>query len=237
MRVIFLNPFIEGVLEAFRLIFSGDPEVLGITLLSLRVSGTAVLLGALASIPLGTLIGLKNFFGKKALTIVINTLMGLPPVVVGLVVYLLLSASGPLGPFDLLYTPEAMIIAQLVMVIPILIGVTMSAVGNVEKAIKDTAISLGAKGHQLILTILREARIGIMTAIIVAFGAAISEVGAIMIVGGNIRYYTRTLTTAIVLATRMGEFGLGIALGIILLFLAFAINIVLTYLQQRGVKR
>ena len=220
-------------------------EVLNITLLSLKVSGTAVLIGALIGVPIGTVLGHAQFRGKQSLMhfveitlrSFVNTFMGLPPVVVGLVVYLLLTSSGPLGQLGLLYTPTAMIVAQLIMVIPIIVGITMSAVGSVEKAVREKALSLGATGIQASWIVLREARMGVLTAIIAAFGAAISEVGGIMIVGGNIRWVTRTLTTAIVVETELGNFSLAISLGIILLSMAFAINLVLTILQMRGVKR
>jgi len=205
-------------------------------LLSLRVSGTATLSAALTAIPFGAIIGLREFPGRRLLINVINTLMGLPPVVVGLVVYLLLSSRGWLGPLNLLYTPTAMIIAQLVMCVPIVAGITISSVRSVEKRVVDSAKTMGATTWQISWTILSEARTGLLTAVITAFGAAISEVGAIMIVGGNIQYYTRALTTAIVLQTRMGEFGLALALGIILLALSFAVNLVLTHLQLREVR-
>jgi len=220
-------------------------EILSITLLSLRVSGTAVLIGALIGVPIGTVLGLGRFKGKQTLmhfinitlTSIVNTFMGLPPVVVGLVVYLLLTSSGPLGPLGLLYTPTAMIITQFIMAVPIITGVTMSAVGSVEKAIREKALSLGATDRQAAWTVLREARMGVLTAIIVAFGAAISEVGGIMITGGNIRWVTRTLTTAIVVETNLGDFDLAISLGVILLSIAFTINLVLTIIQLRGPKR
>ncbi len=220
-------------------------EILNITLLSLRVSGTAVLIGALIGVPVGAILGLGQFKGKQTFIFffnvsvrsMVNTFMGLPPVVVGLAVYLLLSASGPLGPLGLLYTPTAMIITQLIMAVPIIIGVTMSAVGSVEKAIREKALSLGATDRQAAWMVLREARMGVLTAVIVAFGAAISEVGGVMITGGNIRWVTRTLTTAIVVETNLGDFELAITLGIILLSMAFAINLVLTILQLRGAKR
>jgi len=232
-----LNLILEGLLKAFWLIVSFDPEVYEIMFLSLRVSGIAVLIGALLGVPSGATVGLKEFFGKRFLVSIVNTLMGLPPVVVGLLVYLLLSTSGPLGVFQLLYTPEAMIIAQLIMVIPIVMGVTISSVSSIGKAIREKALSLGATNWQLTLKVLREARLGILTALIVSFGAAISEVGAVMIVGGNIRWATRVLTTAIVFETELGEFGLAIALGVILLLLAFVINWALTYLQWSGLRR
>jgi len=244
-RKVLSTSFFDNLHEAIGLIASFDPEIVSITFLSLAVSGTAVLLGSVLGIPLGAFLGLREFKGKQPLLNLINVLsksiinafMGLPPILVGLVVYLLLSASGPLAPFQMLYSPSAMIIAQLIMVVPIVIGVTMSAVGSVDKAIRDRALSLGATEWQTTLTVLKEARVGILTAIVVAFGAAISEVGGIMIVGGNIRWYTRVLTTAILYQTELGNIGTAMALGIILLSLAFALNLVLTYLQLRGARR
>jgi tungstate transport system permease protein len=220
-------------------------EILNITLLSLRVSGVAVLIGSLIGIPIGTFLGFRQFRGKRTLMrfvdimlkSVINTFMGLPPVVVGLIVYLLLTASGPLGLLGLLYTPSAMIITQLIMVVPIIIGVTMSAVGSIEKAIRERALSLGASETQAAWLVLREARMSVLTSIIVAFGAAISEVGGIMITGGNIRWVTRTLTTAIVVETELGNFNMALTLGAILLSMAFVINLALTILQLKGAKR
>lgn len=220
-------------------------EVWNITLLSLRVSGTAVLIGSSIGIPVGVFLGLKRFEGKNTLMrfvditlkSIVNTFMGLPPVVVGLVVYLLLTASGPLGWLRLLYTPTAMVMTQLIMVIPIVIGVTMSAVGSIEKTVRERALSLGATETQAAWLVLKEARTGVLTSVIVAFGAAISEVGGIMITGGNIRWATRTLTTAIVVETELGNFPLAVSLGIILLSIAFTINLLLTILQVRGMKR
>jgi len=205
----------------------------------------AVLIGASIGIPIGAALGFRQFRGKQALMriidimmkSIINTFMGLPPVLVGLSVYLLLTASGPLGPLRLIYTPTAMIMTQLIMVVPIIIGVTMSAVGSVEKAIRDRALSLGATDRQAAWTVLREARMGVLTSVIVAFGAAISEVGGIMITGGNIRWVTRTLTTAIVVETELGNFDLALSLGAILLAIAFIINLALTIIQLRGTKR
>ncbi|MBS7655831.1 ABC transporter permease [Candidatus Bathyarchaeota archaeon] len=232
-----MNLILEGLIKAFWLIASFDQEVYSIMFLTLRVSGTAVAIGALIGIPLGAGIGLKDFFGKRFLISVINTLMGLPPVVVGLFVYLILSTSGPLGALQLLYTPTAMIIAQLIMVVPIVVGVTISSVSSIDKTIRDKALSLGATKMQLIITILKEAKAGFLTAVIAAFGGAISEVGAVMIVGGNIRWATRVLTTAIVIETELGKFDVAIALGVILLLLAFIINWVLTQMQWSGLKR
>lgn len=239
------NALLGALLSIFQTIFSLNPEVIGITLLSLRVSGTAVIIASLIGVPIGMLLGLSRFRGKQyllrfvdiTLRSIVNTFMGLPPVVVGLVVYLLLTASGPLGPLGLLYSPTAMIITQLIMAIPIVVGVTTSAVGSVEEGIREKALSLGATDRQAAWMVLREARMGVLTAIIVAFGAAISEVGGIMITGGNIRYVTRTLTTAIVVEVNLGEFDLAISLGIVLLSMAFIINLALTIIQLRGPKR
>lgn len=216
-------------------------EILSITALSLRISLSAVLFGALIGVPLGAILGLKRFKAKQTLLRLtgitiktfVNTLMGMPPVVAGLVIYLLFNRSGPLGFLGLLYTPTAMIITQLILVIPIIIGVTMSAVGSVESAIRERALSLGATERQAAWMAIKEARAGILTAIIVAFGAAVSEVGGIMIAGGNIRWFTRTLTTAIVTEIEMGNFNMAITLGIILLSMTFAINLVLTIMQTK----
>lgn len=210
-----------------------DSEILGITLLSFQVSCTAVLLASIFALPIGTVLGLKDFRGKQVILTLVNTLMGLPPVVVGLILYLLLSNMGPLGPLSLLYTPTAMILAQFVLAVPIIIGLTYSAIADVSEKIVEQTLSLGATKRQLILIMFKEARMGILTSIIAAFGRAVSEVGAIMIVGGNIRYFTRTLTTAIVLYTSMGEFETAIVLGTILLITSFTINLFLTYLQTR----
>ncbi|MEM1660015.1 MAG: ABC transporter permease [Candidatus Bathyarchaeia archaeon] len=219
-------------------------EVLNITLLSLKVSGLATLIGSLIGIPIGTFLGLRRFKGKRTIMrfvdvimkTIVNTFMGLPPVVVGLIVYLLLTASGPLGWLGLLYTPMAMIITQLIIVIPIIIGITMSAVGSIEKSIREKALSLGATETQAALLVLREARMGVLSSIIAAFGAAISEVGGIMITGGNIRWWTRTLTTAIVIETELGNFTMALTLGAILLTIAFIINLALTIIQVKGAR-
>lgn len=232
-----LNPIIDGLIKAFWLLITFDPEIYSIISLTMRVSGTAVIVGTGLGIPIGAIIALREFVGKQSFISITNTLMGLPPVVVGLLVYLLVSTSGPLGPLQLLYTPIAMIIAQLVMAFPIVIGITFSTVSSIDKRIKDKAISLGATRIQLIFTILKEARLGLLTAIIVAFGAAISEVGAVMLVGGNIRWYTRVLTSAIVLETEFGDFSKAIALGLILLLISFIINVVLTRMQWTGVRK
>jgi tungstate transport system permease protein len=232
-----LSAILEGLVKALWLLISFNPEVYSIILLTLRVSGIAIAIGAFLGIPTGATIALRDFAGKRLLISIVNTLMGLPPVVVGLLVYLILSTSGPLGPLQLLYTPTAMIIAQSIMAVPIVTGVTISSIGAVDKIIHDKAVSLGATRSQVTMTILKEARLGLLMAIIVAFGAAISEVGAVMIVGGNIRWATRVLTTAIVLETELGEFSVAMALGIILLLMSFLVNWVLTQMQWKGMRR
>lgn len=228
--------FVDGIINAIKMIVSFNPEVISITLLSLRVSLTATLVSAIFAIPLAAFIGFNKFFGKKLTVNLIYTFMGLPPVVVGLLVYIILSRQGVLGGLDLLYTPIAMIIAQSVLVIPIITGVSLSAINGVSNVFKETAISLGATKFQQAVQIIKEAKYGIVTALVTGFGAAISEVGAIILVGGNIRFHTRALTTAIVLETRKGDFELAIALGVILVGMAFLINYILTHLQEKGVQ-
>ncbi len=223
-----------GVFRALQLIFSGDPEIARITFLSLRVSGAATLLGGIIGIPLGATIALRSFRGKTIVISMINTLMGLPPVLVGLIFYILLSSTGPLGFLHLIYTPEAMMLAQLTMVIPIVAGVVITSTSGIDVGLREAAISLGADALQEVRILLWESRLGLLTALVVGFGAAISEVGAIMIVGGNLLGYTRALTTSIVLLTNQGEFVEAIALGIILLALAFLVNVVLTCLQMKS---
>ncbi|MHA1412258.1 MAG: ABC transporter permease [Promethearchaeota archaeon] len=227
-----VNEILQGIIEALILIFTFDPEVWNVILLSLRVSGTAILIATIISLPISSYMALRNFPGKKFLTNLINTFMGFPPVVMGLIIFLLLSKSGPFGFLGLLYSPTAMIIAQLFLAIPIIIGTTKAALESVDPNIKETILSLGSTETQLWWELIKESKRSIIAGILVAFGQAISEVGAVMIVGGNIRWYTRTFTTAIVLQTRMGEFGMAIALGLLLIAITFLINYALTHLQM-----
>jgi tungstate transport system permease protein len=224
---------LDGFLQALGLLASFNSEIYGIMFLSLFVSGMATVLASLIGVPFGALISLRRFRGKELVKTVTYTFMGLPPVVAGLFIFLIFIRVGPLGALDLLYTPTIMIVAQITLATPVIAGVTISAVSSVPKEVRDTAISLGATEWQSTFTILNEARIGIVTAIITGFGSCISEVGAVMIVGGNIRYETRVLTTAIMLSTSEGDYGYGIALGIILLMLAFLVNVPLVRLQRR----
>jgi tungstate transport system permease protein len=228
------NEIIEGILEAFRLIFTFDPEVWGVIAVSFRVSLTSTFLAALVALPIGSYIGLRKFRGKKEVTNLINTFMGFPPVVMGLIVYLLLSRNGIFGSLGLLYSTTAMIIAQFLLAVPIIIGTSKAAIESVDPALKETILSLGANQRQLWWELIKHSRMSIIAGYLVAFGQAISEVGAVMIVGGNIRWETRTFTTSIVLQTRQGEFGMAIALGVILILVAFIVNYGLTRLQTKA---
>lgn len=228
------NEIIDGFIQAFILIFTFDQEIWEIIFLSIRVSGTATFLATLIALPLGSFIGLREFRGKKIVSNMINTFMGFPPVVMGLVIFLLLSRSGPLGGFGLLYTTMAMIIAQFFLAIPIILGTTKAAIESVDPDLKETIESLGSNERQLWWELIKESKKSIIAGILVAFGQAISEVGAVIIVGGNIRWHTRTFTTAIVVQTRMGEFGMAIALGLILFILTFILNYTLTHLQSKN---
>jgi tungstate transport system permease protein len=210
-----------------------DPELWSIAWLSLRVSATALLISSLAGIPLGAWLGLAHFRGKRVVTALVHTGMALPPVVVGLVVYLLLSRSGPLADLGWLFTPQAMILAQTVLALPWIVGITMSAVATVSAELLLQVRSLGASRWQVRWTLLREARQGVLLAVAAAFGRGISEVGAVMMVGGNIQGHTRVLTTAIVLETGKGQFGLALALGAWLLALALLANLVIVRAQGR----
>lgn len=228
-----MNYIINGFKEAFWLILSLDRDVLDAVFVSLRVSITAIILAAFISLPLGFYIGIKDFKIKKFIITVLNTLMSIPTVVVGLIVYSFISRRGPLGFLNLLYTPTAMVIGQFIIATPILIALTISAIHSIDKKIAETAMALGANKRQTALVVFLEARFGLLSAIIAGFGRIIGEVGSAMMLGGNIRGVTRTMSTAIALQTSMGEFEIGMALGIILLIVAFIINILFHYFQQR----
>jgi len=222
----------EGIQKAFWLLIRGDREVLGITLLSLRVSGLATLLSLILGISLGTFLALSHFPGRRLGVALINTGMGLPPVVVGLFVTMLLWRNGPLGFFHLLYTPTAMILAQAVLATPIMAGLTLAAIQHLNPKLRLQILALGASRWQMLWLLLREARLPLLAAVMASFGGVISEVGASMMVGGNIKGQTRVLTTATVMETGRGEFGMAIALSILLFLLTFSVNLALTLLQQ-----
>ncbi len=229
-----MDTIVEGFKKAFLLIFNLDRELLGIIFLSIKVSGTAILLSIVTGIPVSAILSMKRCPLKGFFITLMNTFMGLPPVVVGLFLYILLSRSGPLGFLGLLYTPWAMIIAQTILALPIVISLCYSAIISVDPIIKQASMSLGATPIQVMMTIFREARYGIMSGIIAASGRVIAEVGAILIVGGNIAGYTRVMTTTIALETDKGNFELAIALGIILLIISMVINMVLHLIQKKG---
>ncbi|MBP1932726.1 ABC transporter permease [Ammoniphilus resinae] len=199
-------------------------DVISVILLSLQVSTVAIVIGVLIGIPFGSFLGLYAFPGKRLLTVVIYTLMGLPPVLIGVIVYLLLSKHGPLGSLQWLFTPQAMMVAQSILVTPIIIGLSMSAVQAKEQTYLETIRSLGATPAQTIWTIIKESRKGIWAGVATAYGRAISEVGAVMLVGGNIEGHTRVMTTAIILETRMGNFDAALQLGAVLLIISFILN-------------
>ena len=224
---------LHGIGQAFRLILTADSEVLGITLLSLQISGTATLLSLVLGIPLGIGIALAYFPGRNFIVSLINTGMGLPPVVVGLFVSIFLWRSGPLGFLELLYTPTAMVIAQVVIAFPIVAGLTMAAFQTLNPNLRLQLLGIGASRFQLLWLLCKEARLPLLAAVMAGFGGVISEVGASMMVGGNIRGQTRVLTTATVLETGKGNFEIAIALGLLLLLLTFAVNFFLTHIQQR----
>ncbi len=201
--------------------------------LSLLVSGSALVISAMLGLPAGIVLGLKDFRGKRLLVALVYTGMGLPPVVVGLTIYILLSRQGPLGELGWLFTPRAMVITQTILALPLIIGFTMTAIAAAPPALSLQLRSLGATQRQIVFTLLYEARAGVLAALIAGFGAIISEVGSVMIVGGNIEHKTRVLTTSIVLETRRGNFALAIALGVILLAITFSANWLLLHLQGR----
>jgi tungstate transport system permease protein len=222
-----MSDIASGFSQAINLIVTLNPDVLQIAALSLYVSLTATILAACISIPLGGFIHFHDFHGKRILIVLIQTLYSVPTVVVGLLIYLLISRSGPLGFFGLLWTPEGMILGQVMLIIPITTGLIISALSSIDRNISDTLISLGATGFQNVMQVIREARFAILSAVILAFGRAISEVGVAMMIGGNINGQTRVLTTAIALQTGLGDFGFSIALGIILLAIALVVVIIM----------
>ncbi len=223
----------EGFRRAIGLLFGADPEIWAILWLSLQVSGTATAIALAAGIPLGVVLALTRFPGRTLLISAVNTGMGLPPVVVGLFVSLLLWRSGPFGAWEILYTPAAIVVAQAVIAAPIVTGITLAAVQNVPEVFRLQLLGLGASRAQMVRVVLRQARLPMLAAIMAGFGGIISEIGASMMVGGNIKGQTRTLTTAMVLETGKGNFDVAIALSILLLALVFLVNVALTSIQQR----
>jgi len=229
-----MNTIINGLAKAISLILSFDRELYAIIFLSLKVSGLAVVIASLIGIPLGAVCALRRFFGRGVLVTLLNTFMGLPPVVAGLAVYLFLSRSGPLGFMGLLYSPSAMVIAQAVIAMPIVAALTWSAVASVDARVRETALTLGATPMMAEWRMLSEARLSVFSAVIAGFGRTMAEVGAVLMVGGNIAGYTRVMTTTIAMETGKGSFELAIALGVVLIFVAFVVNVLFRMAQGRG---
>jgi tungstate transport system permease protein len=223
-----------AVAQALGLLLHGDAETWRVTLLSLQVSLAATAISLLVGVPLGTWLALAHFPGRRLALALVNTGMGLPPVVAGLVISILLWRSGPLGALHLLYTPTAIVIAQVALALPIVVGLSAAAVQQLNPRLRLQILALGATRAQYLWLLVREARLPLIAAVMAGFGAVISEVGAAMMVGGNIQGQTRVLTTAIVLETSKGNFDLALALGLILLALVYAVNLALTAIQQRG---
>jgi tungstate transport system permease protein len=228
-----LDIVVEGIKKAFELLFTLDPEVWGITLLSLQISGTATLISLLIGVATGTAVALSEFPGKRIIVSLINTGMGLPPVVVGLFVTILLWRNGPLDFLNILYTPSAMVLAQAIIATPLVTGISLAAMQQLPPKLRLQIQALGATRLQMVWVLIKEARLPLLAAVMAGFGGVISEVGASIMVGGNIKGYTRVLTTATVMETSRGNFDIAIALGIILLIFAYIVNLVLTQVQQR----
>lgn len=227
-----MKEILDSLAEAFSLITSLDGEIYGIIALSLVVTIISTVISAALAVPSGIIIGSREFKGKRLLIRVVSTFMGLPPVVAGLVVYLLLSRKGPLGGLMLLFTPTAMVIAQVIIIFPIITGITIGAVKSKVKPVQETCTGLGIGRARTLMMLFHECRYAIMSAVMAGYGRAISEVGAVMLVGGNIQYNTRVMTTAIVLETGKGNYDRALALGIILLTLSFIVNWLLQHIQE-----
>lgn len=229
-----MGELLDGFREALRLIFTGDANLREIATRTVLVSGTATLLAMAAGVPAGYALARGRFIGRTPLLAVVNTGMGLPPVVIGLVVWLMLVRSGPFGDLELIYTKRAMVIAQFVIALPLVIGFTASAVQALPRELPELLAVLGAGRLRALWLLAREAQLGLLAAVMAGFGAVVSEVGASMTVGGNLQGDTRVLTTAIVTETSRGQNDRAIALGIVLLTMAFVVNLVLTLAQQRN---
>ena len=228
-----MDLILEGIKKAFWLLVTFDPEVMGITWLSLKVSGMATMVSLVLGISVGSVIALTRFPGRRMAVSLVNTGMGLPPVVVGLFVTIFLWRNGPLGFLGILYTPSAMILAQAIIATPIVMGITLAAIQALPRKLRLQILALGATRTQMVWILVKEAKLPLLAGVMAGFGGVISEVGASIMVGGNIKGFSRVLTTATVMETSRGNFDVAIALGIILLLLAYFINLVLTHIQQR----
>lgn len=236
-----LRFIIDGLAEAFSMIVRLDPYLISVVGVSVRVSGVALLVSVLFSATVASLISFRRFLGRGSLQLLVHTGMGVPSVIVGLVVLMLLTKKGPLGPLNLIWTPTAMIISQFVLITPLITGIMVSSLSAVDRSISDAAYTLGATHRQQIWTVIREARFGFITAVMAGFGRAVAEVGSVLMVGGNIVWsdglsYTRTLTTAMVVEARKGKFESALALGIILIAIVLALNLLAHWVQKRETK-
>jgi len=228
-----MNFFFDSLFSALQLVFAADPELMVIVGLSLRVSLTSTLIAGLLGVPLGFVIGFNSFRGKRVVITLLNTLLALPTVVIGLMVYTFISRRGALGALNLLYTPNAIVIGQVILIIPVITALTIAALSRIDDRYRRTALTLGADQFQTALVVLREARFGIVAAAVAAFGRVISEIGISMMLGGNARGFTRTMTTAMALEYDKGEFVLAVGLGIVLLTISLGMNTLLNYFQGR----
>jgi tungstate transport system permease protein len=228
-----MNLFTDGFNEALELLISGDESVYSAITTTITVSSWSLLISLIIGLPLGFFLGYYNFFGKPVIRTIVDTLLALPTVVIGLIAYTMLSQAGPFGEYDLLFSQQAIIIGQIVLGLPIIIALTATQVESVDKRLYTSLKGLGADHHQILVATLIEARFGIMTAAMTAYGRIITEIGISMMVGGNIKYHTRTVTTAIALETGKGEFVTGIALGLVLFAVALIVNIALSVLKRK----
>jgi len=231
-----MQEIIDGIVQAAELIVTMNPEVMEITGLTISISIVATLIGGAIAIPLGGVIATNTFPGKRGVIQFIQTLYAVPTVTIGLLLYLLISRAGPFGQFRLLFTPAGMVIGDVLLILPIVTGMTLSALASVDRGVHETLASLGATGRQRLWMVIREARFAILAAVALGFGRAISEVGCAIMIGGNIRGSTRVLTTAISLETSMGNIGFSIALGVILLLIALVVNLIVSFLQGEGTR-
>ncbi|MFP4207410.1 MAG: ABC transporter permease [Wenzhouxiangella sp.] len=232
-----MGDFSEAFALMVRLLGSGDPELLGIIELSLQISFGATLLAALIGLPLGAAVAVFRFPGRGALSATLNALMGLPPVVVGLVVYLGLSRAGPLGELGLLFTPQAMVVTQTILVLPIIAALTRQTIADLDEGCREQLMALNTSPVQMVFTLLWEGRFSVLTAIVAGFGRAIAEVGAVLIVGGNIREVTRVMTTTIALETSKGNLALAMAMGLVLLLITLLVNLLATGLRNAAARQ
>lgn len=224
----------QGFLDAFTLLFSGDEETFSAVFTTLKISTASIFISLAAGLPLGFMLGYYTFPGKRQLRAFVDTLLALPTVVVGLLVYAFITQKGPLGGMGLLFELSGVVVAQVILVIPIIISLTATGIESLDERLKSTLLTLGARGSRIITSSLYEARFAIMAAGVNAYGRAIAEVGISMMIGGNIKWHTRTITTAIALETGKGQFSMGIALGIVLLLIGFTVNYALIFFKRRG---